>query len=177
MTDEKTLDVEVGLARPEELADIWELYRRTYLDTYIDEKAGITKQRLMDFLATDSPWFPKNWQRDLEGRSKTRTVYVARHQGKVVGLVAPIIVDNKRRITALYVAPEVQGMRIGTKLMKVALSCHGNFDVYVGIASHIKQLQKFYEHFGFKVVDPNRRMQYPPDPMSYIEMIRLATID
>ena len=169
-----SLEVEIGLARPHDLDALWALYQRTYFDAYVDDQAGITKKVLEDFLAADSPYFPKNWQKYLEAPSKKRTVYVARHEGQIVGMVSPVFVDGKHRITALYVAPEMQGLGIGTKLMKAALDHHGNVDIYIGVASHVERLQQFYGPFGFKVVDHNRLMTYPPDPMSYIDMIRPA---
>ncbi|HYH35922.1 MAG TPA: GNAT family N-acetyltransferase, partial [Candidatus Saccharimonadales bacterium] len=167
-----------GLARPEERLEIWELYKRTYLDTYVNEKAGITKEKLTNFLEMDGVYFPKNWQEYLEAPSKERTVYVAKHEGKIVGMVAPVFVNGKHRITALYVAPEVQDLGIGTKLMKKALSHHGKVDIYIGIASYlIGQLQHFYEPFGFRVINPNELKMYPPDPISYCEMVRQAPTD
>jgi ribosomal protein S18 acetylase RimI-like enzyme len=178
MTNKKDInrqDVQIGLAKPEERPGIWELYQRTYLDTYVDEKAGITRKQLVSFLATDQSWFPKNWQKDLTTPSKKRIVYVARHEGKIIGMIAPVFVDGKHRITALYVAPEVQHTGIGTRLMEAALAHHGNVDVYIGIGAHVyEETHLFYEPFGFKAINPSRRKTYPPDPMSYIEMTRPA---
>lgn len=167
------LEIEVGSARPEEWLEIWKLYKQTYLDTYIEEKAGLTKKKLADFLESDSSYLPRNWPKSLEFPRKERTVYVARHKGEVVGMVVPIFVDDKHRITALYVTPELQGMGIGTHLMRKALSHHGSVDVYIGIASHIiGQVQPFYESFGFRLIQPSTLKTYPSDPMAYIEMLR-----
>jgi len=168
------MGVEVSLARPDERAELWDLYQRTFLDAYVNDKAGITREMLLEFLATDTVYFPKNWQPYLEHPSKKRTVYVARHDGKIVGMVAPVLVEGRHRITGLYVAPAAQHMGIGTELMRKALAHHGNVDVYIGIASHVKGLEKFYKPFGFKVAEPGKLRRYPPDPISYIDMIRPA---
>ncbi len=174
----RTLEVEIGLARPDERQEIWELFQRTYLDTYVNEKAGITKEKLTDFLATDGAYFPKNWRQYLLSPSKERTVYVAKHEDRIVGMVAPVFVDGKYRITALYVAPEMQHEGVGTKLMRTALDHHGDVDVHIGVASYlIDKLRPFYESFGFRPREPDTLKVYPPDPISYIEMIRPATTD
>lgn len=172
----KEMDVRIGLAKPEEISEIWGLFKRTYIDAYVDDTAGITKAKLLDFLSGDSPYFPKNWKKYLEHPTTTRTVYVARNNGKIVGMISPVYVDGRHRITGLYVDPEAQDMGVGTKLMEKALSHYGDVDIYIGIASHVRQLQHFYEHFGFKVIDPNDLKRYPPDPMSYFEMVRPAKI-
>lgn len=172
-----TMDVEIGLARPEDRERLWELYRETALDAYVDEAAGISRQALTDFLKTDSTYFPKNWQKDLRSPGKHRTVYVAKNQGKIVGMVAPVFVDGNYRITGLYVDPAAQHMGVGTKLMETALAYIGSADVYIGVASHLKHLPDFYEPFGFRVIDSGKTRQHPPDPISYVEMLRPAPTD
>lgn len=167
-------DIKIELARPEDVDALWNLYQRTVLNAYVDEKAGITETKLKNFLGGDTPYFPKYWEPYLEKPSKERTVYVARHGGEIVGMVSPAFVNGHNRLTALYVAPEAQEMGIGTKLMETALKHYGNTEIRIGVAYHIEWLPHFYESFGFEAVKPRTVTKYPHDPISYLEMVRPA---
>ena len=83
------------------------------------------------------------------------TTFVATVDNKVVGFVDPRIDEqNHRRIGAIYVAPEAQGMGVGGKLMSQVLDLYGrDQDIYLEVVSYNQNAIDFYKRFGFEQTD------------------------
>jgi ribosomal protein S18 acetylase RimI-like enzyme len=136
---------------------ICELLRQTWLDTYPNDQAGITRKDILLRLEGERgeriPQGLERWRNNINSTDGSVTVYVARTGvgGKVVGFTAPSIVDGQRRLDALYVLPETQGIGVGGKLIRKALEWLGtDQDIYLAVASYNQNAINFYKKFGFE---------------------------
>lgn len=146
--------VTVEKAVPEDADAVSELLRVTWLDTYPNIEAGITKEDIR--LRTEGengeriPRNIDNWRKRIETNDGSVEVFVAREHDIVIGMTAPGIIEGKRRIGAIYVHPDAQGMGVGSELMQKALEWHGRTeDIYLLVASYNQNAISFYERFGF----------------------------
>lgn len=139
-------------------ADAEAVYRvqsQTWLDTYPNEEAGITREEIRVRVEGErSELIPEKierWKKRIESDDKQSKVFVARVDGKVVGFTAPGFIDGQRRVGAIYVLPEAQNKGVGSSLMKQALTWHGNDeDIYLRTASYNQNAIDFYKRFGFE---------------------------
>lgn len=87
---------------------------------------------------------------DNINNNQDKALFVAKMDGKVVSFTFPKIeYEGKRRLGALYIAKQAQGLGIGLALMQKALEWHGDNDVYLLVVSYNKRAITFYEHHGF----------------------------
>jgi ribosomal protein S18 acetylase RimI-like enzyme len=179
----ETVDsIAIERAEPEDAEAISELLRITWMATYPNAEAGITKEDIR--LRTEGkhgeriPQNIKNWRKRIETNDGSVAVFVARRHGKIVGMVAPGFIDSRRRIGALYVLPDMQGKGVGGKLMKKALEWHGDKeDIWLNVASYNQNAINFYKRFGFKQTNTSIMDQgnvYGNTHIPEIELVRRA---
>lgn len=167
----------------EDAESVSDLLRRTWMATYPNYEVGITEKDIR--LRTDGEngeRIPQNidsWRKRIETDDGTGAVFVARLNGKVVGLASPNYNDGKRHVGALYVLPEMQGTGVGSKLMQKILDWHNadENNIYLRVASYNHNAIDFYERFGFEqtknyVVDEGN--VYGNTQIPEIEMMRKA---
>lgn len=155
-TQEQTGQViEIQPATPEDAAGIYEVQRQTWIDTYPNEEAGITEQDIRNRIEGEHgekiedriAW----WRKGIETSGEKRGIYVVKDSDKVVGFVAPGIIEGQRRIGAIYILPEAQGKGLGRKLLEKAIDWHGREDdIFLHVASYNDNAIGFYEKNGFE---------------------------
>lgn len=137
-------------AIPEDVYEIREVQKVTWIDTYPNPELGISREDIIErFKST-----PES-QAKLEKRKATFYDYpqfhtwVAKDGDKIIGFC--IANSEEYRIQAIYVLPNYQGQGIGKRLMQESLNwLDSKKDIYVNVASYNKKAIKFYENFfGF----------------------------
>lgn len=147
-------------AAPEDAEVICDIRDRAWLEAYPNAERGITVDDIRlnaqgpdgEFVPRRIAYLKEQFAQHNDGGIGT---YVAKVDGKVVGYTDPHIDERgHRRIGAMYVAPEAQGMGIGGKLMRQALDVLGrDEDIYLEVVSYNDKAIGFYEHYGFKKTD------------------------
>lgn len=151
--DEQSFIVEP--AKPQDAEGVFDVQRRTWLDTYPNSEVGITEEDIRARVEGEHgeliPKKVERWREGIETSGEKRAVFVVKDVDKVVGFVAPAIMNSQRRIGALYVLPEMQGKGIGKKLLDKAIEWHGrNKDIFLHVATYNKSAIDFYARNGFE---------------------------
>lgn len=154
------LPVWIERAVPDDADIICDVRDRAWLKAYPNTELGVTTDDIRinaqgldgEFVPKRIAYLKKQFAKD-DGTGLT--TFVAKVEDKVVGYVDPRIDERSRRcIGAIYVAPEAQGMGIGSKLMRWALDLYGrDQDIYLEVVSYNQNAIDFYKRFGFVQTD------------------------
>lgn len=145
----------ISSARPEDAEGIYQVQRQTWIDTYPNDQAGISEQDIRDRIEGANGEKVVNkidrWRKRIESTGEKGGIFIAKQDDKVIGFVAPGIIEGQRRIGALYVLPEAQGQGLGRSLLNKAIDWHGrDEDIYLHVASYNDNAIGFYEKNGFE---------------------------
>ena len=166
--EQENQSVEIGKAVPDDAEIICDIRDRAWIDAYPNPEFGITAKDIeINAKGLHGEFVPRRiaYLKDKLAKPERAdgATFVAKTDGKVVGFVDPSIEDGKRRIGAIYVAPEAQGKGIGSKLMQQALDWHGRGeDIFLEVIAYNQNAINFYKRFGFEQTDaivpeePNR---------------------
>jgi len=171
---------EIREARPEDVEGIQTVFYQTWLATYPNEEAGITREdieyRWKDAFSEER--LAK--RRDELEDPASEPIFVALEDKKVVGICRVESGAEANRIAAIYVLPEYQGVGIGKSLFSAADEyLGGEKDMLVGVATYNANAIAFYTKMGF--ADTGRRFTEERHRMKsgvnipQMEMIRRRT--
>ena len=156
----ENLAVKIERAIPDDAEIICDIRDRAWLIAYPKADLGITTDdiRVMaqgrdgEFVPRRTAYLKKQLADD-DGNGLT--TFVAKVSNKVVGYVDPRIDEQKhRRIGAIYVVPEFQGMSVGSKLMQHVIDLYGrDEDIFLEVVSYNQKAIDFYRGFGFAQTD------------------------
>jgi ribosomal protein S18 acetylase RimI-like enzyme len=147
------MEIQIIQATINDYREIREMTRITWMDTYPNVEAGITREDVeSEFLTDDTKEGRKRQEaRLLRYVDPTWVHYVAKNDNKIVGFFIGRKEADFNRLIAIYVLPEYQHQGIGIQLIEKGLEWLGNEkDIYVNVASYNKKAQAFYEKYGFK---------------------------
>ncbi|MDB5184794.1 MAG: N-acetyltransferase [Candidatus Saccharibacteria bacterium] len=177
-TFDKT-QVIVERAVPADAAVMCDIRDRAWLAAYPNPELAITEADiLLNAKGPNGQFVPRRiayLEQQIAAEDGIHDItMVAKVGGKVLGFVNPSRDEqNRRRIGALYVSPESQGLGIGGLLMRRVLEWWGNDeDIYLNVVSYNRNAIGFYEHFGFEATDS----VILPDPAqpSYMKSLPLT---
>ena len=145
-------------AIPADAEGVFNVQRLTWLATYPNADAGITEDdiriRVEGEYGELIPQKIERWRNGIEATGSERATFVVHDDSKVVGFVAPAIIEGKRRIGAIYVLPEAQGRGVGGKLLRKAIEWHGREeDIFLYVANYNQNAIEFYKKNGFVETD------------------------
>lgn len=148
----------VSVPVPEDAAEIQQIFYKTWLATYPNEEAGISKDDIEDF------WHDKMTEGSLKKRAEAianispkEKMLIAKIDNKIVGLCRVTKTGEMNNLQALYVLPEYHGMGIGRKLWdSMADFLDPAKDTDLWVATYNKNAIAFYQKLGF--VDSGKRL-------------------
>ncbi|MDE1874730.1 MAG: GNAT family N-acetyltransferase [Patescibacteria group bacterium] len=165
-------------AKPKDARGIQEVFYRTWLATYPNQKHGITLDDIEQrYIGYDSPERIDRAAKRITDLPANERFWVAEDSGEIVGVCHIVIEPDKNFLRAIYVLPQYQGQGIGSALMRRA---DGFFKPLVPsrvtVATYNDRAIRFYEGLGFKktdrvIVDEKFRMK-SGSIITEIEMIR-----
>ncbi len=152
--------IEITAALPEDAEGIQNVFYKTWLATYPNEKAGITASDI-EYLYKDS--FSKE---SLDGLSnyiknlpEDEHFFIARDSDKAIfGACRVLRKNGVNQLQAIYVLPGYQGMGIGSRLWDAVKGTLNNDEaIVVEVATYNNNAISFYEKLGFE--DTGERSQ------------------
>ncbi len=155
-----TLPIEIERAVPADAEVICDIRDRAWIEAYPNTELGITAEDIkLNAQGRNGEFLPRRiaYLKDELAKDDGTglTTFVAKADGKVVGYIDPRIDEqNRRRIGAIYVSPEAQGMGIGGKLMAKVLDLYGrDQDIFLEVVSYNQIAIDFYKRFSFEKTD------------------------
>lgn len=148
--------VEISIASPEDVEKICEIQRESWLATYPNEEFGVTEDDIQSHLCgshgeryEDSAC---RYRHSIDKQGPDQAVFVAKESGRVLGYAIAAIEKQRRKISEIYIDPELQGKGLGGKLLERAIEWHGrDEDIFLWVVEYNQQAQDFYKKFGFQL--------------------------
>lgn len=147
------LMIQIAKAVISDIDEIQKIRRITWLETYPNEKLGITKE-ILESEFSETPEEAVENRKRREGWFKDSSNYylMAKDGDNSVGFIICNKGPEYNRIMAAYVLPNYQRRGIGKMLMEKGLEWLGsNKDILVNVASYNQKAQEFYRKFGFEL--------------------------
>ena len=124
--------VEIRDMEPAELSAVAILWRDVYRHTYPDVE-----------VSSD----PEYWEGGLKSKlDASCRMVVAEMDDRLVGMM----VLNGPYLDQMYVHPRYHGQRVGTRMLKLALSEYPEY-IHLHTLAHNEKAIGFYEYHGFKI--------------------------
>ncbi|MCC6520703.1 GNAT family N-acetyltransferase [Candidatus Nomurabacteria bacterium] len=142
---------------PEDVIQIQEVFYRTWLETYPNEEAGITKEDIEEYYKDRLN--PKTIQKRIDALSQlppNQLFIVAKDGDKVVGVCRIVNRETCNQLQAIYVLSEYQRHGVGNMFWDKGQEFFDKSkDTIVQVATYNKKAISFYEKLGF--VDTGKR--------------------
>lgn len=150
--------IEISSATPDDSEGISEVMYEAWLATYPNEEAGITVDDIEDsYKDRRSPERMQKSRARLENMPENERRFVAKIDGRVVGVTRVIKNEDFNKLQTLYVLPELQGQGVGTSLWEAARSFFDpKKDVFLEVATYNEKAIAFYKNLGFE--DTGKRL-------------------
>lgn len=141
------VSIRVTEAQPSDAEEIRAVQKITWLDTYPNDKFGITREDIQQQIETFSVDTLKN---RLSNPNPSEQVWVAKVEGKIIGICCAEKGEKENILRWIYVLPKFQGKGVGTRLFFKVLEWLGEEkDIVLGVVSYNTKTIEFYKKFGF----------------------------
>ena len=151
------MNISITDATAQDVEGIQTVFDETWLDTYPNEEAGITKEDILD--KRKDSFDPERLQKRRDhfaNPPKNQKFVIAKDGDKVVGLCSLLREDEYNKLSTIYILPEYQGKGIGKRLWEaVAPFIDESKKTIVQVATYNTKAITFYEKLGF--VDTGKR--------------------
>ena len=140
-------EITIQKAEQSDALEIGEVFYKTWLATYPNEKVGVTKDDI-EYI----------WRNRKEGDGsrfasfrENEIFLTAKESGEVVGLCSVILHEDKNELKAIYVLLDYQGKGIGKMLWNEMLNYFNkNVPVVIEVAEYNISAIEFYKKLGFE---------------------------
>lgn len=162
--------------QPEDLDEATAMRRKSWLDTYVNEEAGVTREWIEE--RNHFQLLPENKElrkeRFVKGVAAGNfAAWVARDaQGKIIGSTTPSIdSDGTQHVGSLYVDKDWHGTGVGAALMQKVIDwADPKKPLVLGVATYNERAKAFYKKWGFVEVEGSETLHDGKIPE--IKMIR-----
>ena len=150
----------VSLATTSDAEGILNVVYQTWLATYPNEEAGITKEDIEDqFAKPRSDEGLQKRREEIENQPTNERWFVARKGEKIVGVCRVRRTETKNELLVLYVLPEYQRTNVGNALWSEARKfLDVTKDTIVKTTEYSVGAINFYKKLGFQ--DTGERFQH-----------------
>lgn len=137
--------------KPEDALELTRLYHLTWLDTYPNEKAGITREDIeQSYKDSYTEAYQEKQRKRLSTLSEKEKYLVAEKDGKIVGSARMLLRDEYNQLQTIYVLPGYQGHGIGQALWDKAYAfANPTWKTVVQVAVYNIGAISFYKKQGF----------------------------
>ncbi|MFA6502645.1 MAG: GNAT family N-acetyltransferase [Candidatus Paceibacterota bacterium] len=135
-----------------------EVQRETWLNTYVNERSGITPNDIGWYFDSFKKAFSaeslKRTAAELQEQKSGEAAFVAKEHGEIIGYAWAMTSPIQNELGALYVLPSYQGRHVGTDLWNQARSIFNPaLSTVLTVNRDNAPAIAFYERLGFKPTD------------------------
>jgi ribosomal protein S18 acetylase RimI-like enzyme len=148
--------MKIEIPKPEDAEEIFELLKRTWLNTYVNAEYNITKEDILSIFTNEKKSATLAKMKTLyealknDFHNSEKIDWIAREGNEIIGVMR--IKNNiPGEIVMLYVKPSMQGKGVGRKLMNRALEDLDNREILLKVAKYNTKAIRFYEKYGFRI--------------------------
>lgn len=137
---------------PDDVYGIRKVQKITWLDTYPNNKEGITLEDIESRFKDDDTLEGKKKIEERKERYKdeSKQTWVAEKSGKIIGFCWAGNEEGKDRVLAIYILPKYQSKGIGSRLLIKAFKYLSNSKtIYINVVEYNLNAIKFYKSHGF----------------------------
>lgn len=142
------MNVELRLARPDDVIQYTAMMQATYTASYVNESIGLTPDQFSEqvFASDDT----QRYIRSKLIQTSTHTTWVAVADARLIGAVTVEDKDDECEMSGFYVLSAYQRRGIGKQLWQKVLEVAGDRAITLDTYVHNVNTIPIYEHWGFR---------------------------
>ncbi len=174
------MSFEISDAQPKDANQLYTVQRESWLETYPNAEAEITRQDIVDnFINKDVRL--KKWKMWLESVGQDSHIWKIINSERIIGFCTAAKGKEVNYLRAIYLLPGYQNQGYGSKLINKAFEWLGDEkNIIVELASYNEKAINFYKKFGFKyskvVTDLTNGILPSGKAIPQIQMIRTKKV-
>lgn len=162
---------------PETIEEATEMRLQSWLDTYVNDKFGVTRQWIEDRNKLQMSDAYRKRRLELLSNPKLQSWIAKDESGKVIGMTSPYTDTNGiQHVGALYVDKEWHGKGVSGQLMqKVIDFLDPTKPIELTVVAYNERAKAFYRKWGFQEVPGSESLF--DDKIPEVKMVRSAQTD
>jgi ribosomal protein S18 acetylase RimI-like enzyme len=144
--------VSIEEATIEDIEEIFDMKMTSWIETYA--KGVVTEDDIRTRVMAGREKQLQNFRNMIVGHKSGDSLFplgiiIARAEGRIVGLVTPMIFNNQNRVGSIYILKDFQKKGIGHLFMQKVVDVFKNQDIYLHVQSENTSAIEFYKKWGF----------------------------